>query len=123
MRGFDLNIASITCYNTNTKLLHRIILTVLCHKLPVAKAQVKGESMVNQVPFAVAAFLGIRTGKHTSHILTSHRMKPEISDVGCRKAPLWKYLIVSLSNVYASSCQYEAHGWGVLSQGAIQYDT
>jgi len=24
------------------------------------------------------------------------------------KAPLWKYLIVSLSNVYASSCQYEA---------------
>lgn len=24
------------------------------------------------------------------------------------QAPLWKYLIVSLSNVYASSCQYEA---------------
>jgi len=24
------------------------------------------------------------------------------------KAPLWKYLIVSLSNVYASACQYEA---------------
>ncbi|CAE7340805.1 slc35b2 [Symbiodinium natans] len=24
------------------------------------------------------------------------------------EAPLWKYLIVSLSNVYASSCQYEA---------------
>jgi len=24
------------------------------------------------------------------------------------KAPLWKYLIISLSNVYASSCQYEA---------------
>mmetsp|Transcript_39709 Transcript_39709/g.86560 ORF Transcript_39709/g.86560 Transcript_39709/m.86560 type:complete len:380 (+) Transcript_39709:73-1212(+) len=24
------------------------------------------------------------------------------------KAPLWKYLIVSLSNVYASTCQYEA---------------
>mmetsp|Transcript_50134 Transcript_50134/g.144455 ORF Transcript_50134/g.144455 Transcript_50134/m.144455 type:complete len:132 (-) Transcript_50134:736-1131(-) len=24
------------------------------------------------------------------------------------KAPLWKYLIVSLSNVFASSCQYEA---------------
>jgi len=24
------------------------------------------------------------------------------------KAPLWKYLVVSLSNVYASSCQYEA---------------
>merc|ERR1719456_1041154 len=23
-------------------------------------------------------------------------------------APLWKYLIVSLSNVYASTCQYEA---------------
>ena len=24
------------------------------------------------------------------------------------QAPIWKYLIVSLSNVYASSCQYEA---------------
>ena len=24
------------------------------------------------------------------------------------QAPLWKYLIVSLSNVYASTCQYEA---------------
>jgi adenosine 3'-phospho 5'-phosphosulfate transporter B2 len=24
------------------------------------------------------------------------------------KAPLWKYLFVSLSNVYASTCQYEA---------------
>merc|ERR1719401_1931746 len=24
------------------------------------------------------------------------------------KAPLWKYLTVSLSNVYASTCQYEA---------------
>ena len=24
------------------------------------------------------------------------------------QAPLWKYLVVSLSNVYASSCQYEA---------------
>merc|ERR550532_1596428 len=24
------------------------------------------------------------------------------------KAPLWKYLIISFSNVYASTCQYEA---------------
>lgn len=64
------------------KLLHRIVLTLLCHKLPVAKAQVKGESMVNQVQFALAGISWNHWEAYPTYPHISWWQKSQMLDVG-----------------------------------------